>query len=171
MNTDMSNRLLRPAILGLCCGLVGVSARADAPPGRYKLDATGATVLDVKTGLVWQRTQSDKVYPALEPGAYCVSLSLGGFKSGWRVPTKKELESVVDVSYTDSRRPTIDPIFDSPSDSKANPKWDFYCTSSRYLGLSFEGQAITSSWWVNFSSGSTGYAYRPSDMCWVRCVR
>jgi hypothetical protein len=33
-----------------------------------------------------------------EAALYCSSLSLGGWSSGWRLPTIKELQSIVDVS-------------------------------------------------------------------------
>ncbi len=70
----------------------------------YSLSKDGSTATDLVTGLVWPRSQ---LPPACAPqrGAacvlptaeqYCQALSLGGFSSGWRLPTVAELSSLVD---------------------------------------------------------------------------
>jgi hypothetical protein len=65
-------------------------AVADAPPGRYVIDAD--TVKDTKTGLVWKRAVSSQ--PSLETAtAFCVA--------PFRVPEIKELATLVDEDATE----------------------------------------------------------------------
>jgi hypothetical protein len=73
---------------------------ANAPPGRYT--ASNGTVYDTKTKLTWQQTAPSTQYTwgsATSTGTaqnYCATLSLNG--AGWRVPTYKELLTLVDLS-------------------------------------------------------------------------
>lgn len=145
----------------------GADGWASAPPGRYEMGAHGATVRDVKTGLTWQRGSSATRHSALDPGAYCPSLSLGEFTSGWRLPTKKELETLVDVTFMGGQasHATIDGV------AFLDTRMDYYCTSSPFLGWSYEGQPLPSAFWVSFATGATAYSMLRTDRCWVRCVR
>ena len=86
---------------------VGVTAwalvvQAAAPAGRYTV-ASG-TVYDTKTKLTWQQVVSGS-YTQSAGAAYCAALSLNG--TGWRLPTFKELLTIVDFSVA-SPGPTID---------------------------------------------------------------
>jgi hypothetical protein len=138
----------------------------------YTIDAE--TVTDGVTHLVWQRN-----VPATYAGCqgryladagmagdactweeatqYCaradVATLLGG--SGWRLPTKIELESLLDLTRSN---PTID-IDAFP----LTPGQSFW-TASRFIGL--EGFA----WGVYFASGLSGRT-RVTETCYVRCVR
>lgn len=144
----------------------GADGLASAPPGRYQMDDRGATVRDVKTGLTWQRGSSTKCHSALDPGSYCASLSLGEFTSGWRLPTKKELETLVDVAFMgQASRPTIDEV------AFPDTYQEYYCTSSPYLGWSYEGKPLPSAFRVSFATGATTYSLLRADTCRVRCVR
>ncbi|MGC4118865.1 MAG: DUF1566 domain-containing protein [Myxococcales bacterium] len=71
--------------------------------GRYVIRAT--TVVDTVTHLTWQRDVSPNTLSASEAQSYCNSLVLGGANWGWRVPTLKELQTLVDVSRVS---PSID---------------------------------------------------------------
>jgi len=53
-------------------------------------------VQDNKTGLTWQRSVPSSTYTWADATSYCQALNLGGFSSGWRLPAKKELETLVD---------------------------------------------------------------------------
>jgi hypothetical protein len=77
----------------LALGLA-TSASAASPPGRYVL--TPDTVRDTQTSLTWQRVPPAAAYDKANAAAYCQSLTLGGL-SGWRLPTIKELQSLIDV--------------------------------------------------------------------------
>jgi len=76
-----------------------------APAGQYTTAAD--TVTDNKTGLVWQRAASPATYDETSAPAFCPTLDLGGFNSGWRLPTYKELQTLVDPRVA-TPGPTID---------------------------------------------------------------
>jgi len=54
----------------------------------------GQTVLDARTGLVWQKAASDPAATWLDALAHCEGLTLGG-GDDWRLPSIKELSSLV----------------------------------------------------------------------------
>lgn len=62
------------------------------------------TVTDLATGLIWQRLGDDVTRNWNNALTYCSGLSLGG-KGDWRLPTVKELSSIVDDRITS---PSID---------------------------------------------------------------
>jgi len=77
------------------------SASANAPAGQYVVTASGTgngTVYDTKSKLTWQQTVSSATYSWVAAKTYCagVGASLGG--TGWRLPTIKELQSIVDLT-------------------------------------------------------------------------
>jgi hypothetical protein len=81
-------------------------------PGQLVVSADGLTVTDTITGLVWQRDGSGPragctnatTCTLAEAEAYCAALVLGGV-SGWRVPARMELLTIVDFTR---RNPSID---------------------------------------------------------------
>jgi Protein of unknown function (DUF1566) len=75
------------------CLALGTSA--SAPPGRY-LIANG-TVVDTKTMLTWQQAAATATYNWANATSYCANLMLNGV-SGWRLPTVKELSTLVDAT-------------------------------------------------------------------------
>lgn len=95
-------RLHRPVIVALAAA-VSLSANADAPAGRYTLTTDTAT--DKKTGLTWTRAVKETVTWD-QAKSYCDSLALGGFTTGWRLPTIQELKTLFDPRRVD---PSIDP--------------------------------------------------------------
>jgi len=109
-------------------------------------------VIDVQTGLMWQNDHSPrKTWPAAVD--YCsneVSLCKG---TDWRLPTTKELQSIIDTKNI----PTILSIFDGNCDKALY--WSSEGTSDR--------KDI-----VLFADGSTRYNVRPITLeSSVRCVR
>jgi hypothetical protein len=145
----LSSAMLPGAIV-LCVSGWLARAAADAPPDRYTL-AQGL-VTDNRTGLVWQQPASTSFYTWDQARTYCQALRLGT-SSGFRVPSLKELMTLVDPTR---RMPALD--------SKAFPstptEW-FWSSSNRAAS----GPAA-----VSFASGGTAY-YRASDALRVRCVR
>lgn len=115
------------------------------------------TVNDSKTGLTWQDNSAAKNTKMnwTEARSYCSDLSLAGH-SDWRLPSIKELLSIVDISKHD---PAI--------------KSGFKQTAS--------GCYWSSSWWfvsdteyariVDFYDGSTQYLMAEAYERYVRCVR
>ncbi|PJZ54889.1 DUF1566 domain-containing protein [Leptospira adleri] len=130
------------------------------------------TVLDQKSGLVWQRCASGQgsagdSYTDCSVGAanavawtaalaYCNSLNLGG--GGWRLPSVKELVSLVDYSKTAS--PFINQTF-FPNAA------DSYWTSTTHPSGSYKFQAYQ----VIFTSGTYDTFDKATSAVRVRCVR
>jgi hypothetical protein len=127
-------------------------------PARYDLGTPGV-VVDTVTGLMWQRDVDPGQYTWANAKDYCANrLNLNGC-SGWRLPTRIELVSLVDFTVAqNSGHATID--------ANAFPQTpaETFWSSSPMAGPA--GNA----WNVPFSNGSTstlgvGFPLR------VRCVR
>jgi hypothetical protein len=91
---------------------------------------------------------------------YCSALSLGGFSSGWRLPSGGgdaggELGTIVDLTRN---MPTIDTVAfpDTPS--------DWFWAATPYAGNPDDA------WGVHFDVGNPDY-FTMSLASWVRCVR
>jgi hypothetical protein len=92
------NRSIIAFGLALAAELLSAPAiRADAPAGRYTYPTT-TTVLDTKTGLVWQRKTA--MTPASQAGATstCFNNPSALAGTGWRLPTVKELLTLLDLT-------------------------------------------------------------------------
>ncbi len=113
------------------------------------------TFTDAKTGLTWQ----DNIASATveknwnDAKEYCRNLNLDGY-SDWRLPSIKELQSIVDITKYD---PAIKSGFKS-------------VTSNGYWSSSPNVSDSSNAWKVYFYFGGTGY-YNKSDKGYVRCVR
>ena len=70
----------------------------DPPEPRYAIEgqAPDDVVADRGTHLTWQRRPSQQTYSFDAAGAYCAALTLPG--NGWRLPSVKELQTIVDES-------------------------------------------------------------------------
>jgi hypothetical protein len=68
-------------------------------------------VLDKKTGLVWPRTANlaGEMLTWEDATNYCQDLALGNLK-GWRLPTQKELSSLIDPSQSSPALPKGHPF-------------------------------------------------------------
>jgi hypothetical protein len=124
---------------------------ADAPPGRYMI--ANGTVVDTKTSLTWQQTIPTDLYSWTAANMYCAGLDLDGI--GWRLPSVKELQTIIDDTNTN---PAID-----PTAFPNTPNVTFW-TSSRLAG------SPSNAWDVFFDYGNTGYADVAIPIR-VRCVR
>lgn len=62
-------------------------------------------VLDRTTGLVWERHSPPQVLSVADAHQHCSSYSTGSHPTGWRVPTRIELISILDFGHL---RPAID---------------------------------------------------------------
>ena len=117
-------------------------------------DNGDGTVTDKVTGLMWQEQDDGKKMTWREAKEYAEGLSLGGY-TDWRLPTIKELQSIID--YT-KKEPSIDTTF-FPS-----TKASFYWSSATVAGYpSF-------AWGVDFGDGGVG-GYVKTVYNYVRCVR
>ena len=144
--------------VALCATL---PAQANAPPGHYT--AGMGMVSDNKTTLTWQQAaptiggdSGNGEYTWSNAKSYCAALSLNG--SGWRLPTVKELVSLVDVT---KQSPCIDT---SANGFPATPAAAFWSATP------LASSPLSEAWGVAFTNG---YAYHEgvAAMNRVRCVR
>lgn len=83
-----------------------------AAAAKTRFEVLDETVRDNETGLVWtRRNASEKRLAWTEAKEACEKLELDG--GGWRLPTIKELLSLVDYERSS---PAIDPAFECNSD-------------------------------------------------------
>ena len=112
---------------------------------------SGDVVTDNTTGLQWQDNETvGKTWT--EAIDYCEALNLGG--TGWRMPNKKELLSLVDYA---AYNPSIDAVFS-------------HTTSHYYWSSTTNAYDTSYAWIVDFSYGYTDYDDK-SFTYDVRCVR
>lgn len=148
---------LAPLALAAAAGLLGAvrSSHADAPPGHYQDAPSGDGVLDTKTGLIWGPNSVNLNPPYLPwQAAKDTCSSLGG---PWRLPTYKELSSLVDET--------------APSGMAAIDLNWFPGTPPQQFWTSSVVSGTNGVWVVAFSIGNTTPVGDPGAMRWVRCVR
>jgi hypothetical protein len=146
-------KLIHPLGLAIVAGalLQGTLGHADAPIGQYTV--TSDTVYDTKTKLTWQRAVASSAMTWANAKSYCTALNLGG--SGWRLPSMKELQTIVDKTRSN---PAIDPTAFPSTPS------DYFWSSSPVAGYA-DGV-----WSVDFLSGDS-LNFVVGDALRVRCVR
>lgn len=117
-------------------------------------DNRNGTATDLATGLTWQQQDDDVLREWIDAHGYCKNLILGG-KIDWRLPTIKELQSIVDYRNTE---PSISPIFFPGTNSQR-----YWSGTSNALSNPFK-------WVVSFNSGGTDTLLETTT-AFVRCVR
>ncbi len=156
---------LRAAAAG--AGLVALVsiARADAPPGQYRVfNRSDVVIIDNGTQLTWQRAVVYQATSFADATSYCAGLALSQ-TPGWRVPSYKELLTLVDES-PHTEYPTGAPV-QIAIDASAFPGTPVdqpYWTSSVYL------QGATSAYAVRFSDGAGLAVLMATPGYYVRCV-
>jgi hypothetical protein len=155
----MKTRLSHFAVAATLAAVLSAprGSSADAPPGHYTIGsgAAAGTVYDTKSKLTWQQTVSATTYTWTDAGTYCAGLSLNG--TGWRLPTARELFSLVDRTKW---APAID-----PTAFPGTPPDSFWSSTN------VPSFAYTKPWSVYFYNGSVGSGGDPSTPQYVRCVR
>ena len=134
---------------------LATATQAKAPAGRFaiKTDVSGDVVADATFKCTWQRTAAPNPYNWAGAKTYCQNLQVQG--TGWRLPTRRELESLVDFKTSS---PAIDKTY-------------FPGTVSDYYWSSTPNQPSASgAWVVGFGSGNSIYFDFTSNFR-VRCVR
>ena len=139
------------------------------PTNRFSLLKEGSIVLDKKTKLIWQRcslgqswqnngkcTGNAKKYTFDKAQKIAKFTHFVGFND-WRVPTIKELASIVELAcYEPAINTTIFPNIEISND---------YWSSSPYINAS------NLSWSVDFDIGYDNYSLERSSELFVRLVR
>ena len=124
--------------------------------GSYTDNGDG-TVTDTSSGLTWEQAgSSNKTWE--QALAYCEDLNLGG-KTDWRLPTIKELHSLVDNSRS---HPTINTTYFRDTIS--------FTDISFYWSSTTDAYNTNAAWGVDFSNGGDGYSYKHYGL-YVRAVR
>jgi hypothetical protein len=132
--------------------------RGGTPKTGPRFATTAETVTDAYTGLVWQRVLLDRTWPTLpdpQIDAACAALTLDG-KSGFRLPTVKELQSIV---ISNKREPAIDTVA-----FRNTPSMPFHASPH------YAHPNGTYDWEVDFTSG-LAYVNGANSPVNVRCVR
>jgi hypothetical protein len=132
-------------------------------------DNGNGTVTDNITGLMWQQQDDGATHNWYQAtgtfdGDYnsdtknvCAELTTGGY-SDWRLPTKKELITIVDYSKT-YPTPSIDAVF---LQTQTQPYW----TSTEHSQYSAAG------WQISFYNGDAAAQWKHvSTSMYIRCVR
>jgi Protein of unknown function (DUF1566) len=156
------NRFTRHTLipLALACAaltlLLGAEARANAPVGRYTVSGAGASaiVLDTKTKLTWQQTPASTPMAWADAQTYCAGVGSTLDGTGWRLPTVKELLTLVDYARV---APAIDPTA-------------FPDTPNTFFWSATLASSVTQAWDVVFGDGSTSINNTATTND-VRCVR
>lgn len=144
-----------PRVLGaLVALLLTTFAMGATPEGRYTFPTTN-TVYDTKTKLTWQRSLGPATYwSGAKP--FCASLNLDG--TGWRLPTIKELITLIDPTR---QRPAVD--LDAFPDT---PQMYAHAWSSTP-----DVSDDFSAWALDYQKGGIGSAGKDGNSFNVRCVR
>ena len=142
----------------ISCPVICVSGDelATAASDDFVTSSDSLTVTDNKTGLMWQKEYvSGKLWQ--QALAYCQSLNeegYGGYSTGWRLPNKNELASLLDPSKSDK------PFSNFPDMPDEN-----FCSSST------NAEKPVFAWSVSFKSGGVLRSQFKTNECFVRCVR
>lgn len=110
------------------------------------IDNGDGTVTDKGTGLMWQQDTAPGTYTWDEAFAYCDNSTLAGY-SDWRLPTVKELSSLIKHSIL-LPEPRINPTYFP--DTAKNAYW----TSDIYA------ENFEAAWLVFFSGGYSGTLFK-----------
>ena len=127
---------------------------ATTATGGYTDNGDG-TATDTSTGLTWQQAGSSNYLTWEQALAYCEGLNIAG-SADWRLPTIKELRSLVDYSRY---RPAINTTY-FPNASES------WCWSSTTTAFN-----TNVAWGVNFDSGNDSSNYRKDSEGYARAVR
>ncbi|MBI5549435.1 MAG: DUF1566 domain-containing protein, partial [Deltaproteobacteria bacterium] len=108
------------------------------------------------TGLVWQRKVAARKYGWADAKEACRVMSLDAYAYGWKLPTKKQLETLVDHEI---RFTTIDALA-----FPETPRESYWSSTIVVDMMGFE-----EAWAVDFVTG-TSKTERTSTALAIRCV-
>jgi Protein of unknown function (DUF1566) len=123
-------------------------------------------VTDNFTHLTWQRSVDSNEYTWASAKDYCASLALAG--GGWRVPSVKELATLVDVGVPQPGFSQAEPAIDSAA-FPDTPAAEFWSSSASDSGKTWMVDFLVSQ--NSWGSGILVYTDAKTDPERVRCVR
>jgi hypothetical protein len=126
--------------------------------GGHYVIATDGTVYDAQTRLTWQRKAPPRFYKPAEAEGYCNLLPLGKYASGWHLPTKKQLETL--VSFQALTTNTLDQEA-FPGEPVLGTE---YWSSTPYV------EDANKTWMVNSYDGTSYYRENDTIGILARCV-
>jgi hypothetical protein len=172
----------------LAVAVIATVARADAPPDQYGLfDSTDLVIYDKSTKLTWERgpltyemARAQPTFNFDDAAAHCNALSLGWVSygqrhgpAGWRVPSYKEILTLVDEvphpEYDNHSLMSIPVAIDSNAfpGTVSGPYW----TSSLSPVTATLCQGSTKpAYTVDFYTGQGIATTCTNSSCYVRCV-
>lgn len=165
MRTPLARIRMSGVVLAVL--VVAVPAIAAAPVDQYEqFDQTTPEISDTKTLLVWARRQVKKNLDHTQADAVCGTAGVV-FASGGRIPTVKELLTIVD----EEPHQEYDTSFNPPIVFKAIDQLAFPDTpTDKPYWTSTPGPTAGTFYVVSFATGKTDV--RPqSEQNHVRCVR
>jgi hypothetical protein len=113
-------------------------------------------VLDRETGLVWEKVPSTSSFVDwFDALFHCGNLNLGG-RTGWRLPARAELLSIVDRSQSNPSLPSGHP---------------FTVQLSFYWSATTIASDTTKAWNVFFANGNVGFNPKAGGNTPAWCVR
>jgi hypothetical protein len=134
------------------------------PKSRYRIEGTSPDeiVTDLGTGLVWQRNAGDATFTFDDAQTHCATLVLEG--GGWRVPSVKELQTLVHDAKVQG------PFIDTEAFTGTPAGRALFWTSSP------SASEATAAWFVNFGTGEADHVALvtgevKAEPNFVRCVR
>ncbi|HHT9125938.1 MAG TPA: Lcl domain-containing protein [Candidatus Brocadiia bacterium] len=124
---------------------------------RFKLVLDGEAVLDLETGLVWERSPNTDTMDWYAAIYHCYNNVVGG-RRGWRLPTIEELESLIDSTQGPPTLPAGHPFL--------NVQSSVYWSATTLAGIA------SNAWRVSFGGGDLdGNGEEKSFTSYVWCVR
>lgn len=121
----------------------------------------GDLVIDPRTGLAWQRTVGTTAPVTWTDALLACQQAKTGGRTGWRLPTKRELEALVDV------RTTVPPTWDGALFPRTEPGIP---TASSITWTISDDPSGTAHLAVDFSLAHVPIVYGPEATALVRCV-
>jgi hypothetical protein len=166
----------RASLRGLLGGAVALAvaslASADAPSGQYgSYTYNDAWIPDLRTGLNWQRKVTQQ-FNFAGAAHYCDTLTVGSFTSGWRVPSYKELLTLVDETPNVDGSGGLNVVKRIDVHAFGQPygeNWTFTPVDTAYWTSSLSPTDPTYAYAIDFISGHA-LSIGTGTQFYVRCV-
>jgi len=130
---------------------ISVIAFGCAPSSDRFIDHNNGTITDSKTGLMWAKNANiaGRTMVWTEAYKYCSQLDHAGYND-WRLPSLKELRSLLDRRNTDPALPSPHPF--------TGVQTGYWSSSTHRLDSAWHvGGSVVNAWGVNMNWGGHGH--------------